>query len=239
MFEYKSTFFIVATPIGNLKDITYRAIETLSNVDAILCEDTRQTIKLLNRYSIKKPLISYHKYSGNSRDSQILKMIEDGKNVALVSDAGMPLLADPGDRLLKILIENKIKVEVIPGACSIINALVLSSANLGDFAFGGWMPKKSGQKIKTLKRFFEVTNTVVFLESPHRLKKTIDALFDASCDGTQDVELLKNIHISIAREMTKLHEEVLRGNIEFIKKALDKKNSIKGEIVLVFSLKSV
>jgi 16S rRNA (cytidine1402-2'-O)-methyltransferase len=235
VFDYKSTFFIVATPIGNLKDITYRAVEILNNVDIIACEDTRYTIRLLARYGIKKKLISHHKYSDNSKDDYILNLLKDGNNIAYVSDAGMPLIADPGNKLVNTLVQNNIKIEVIPGACSVISALVLSNMNLSEFVFGGWMPKKSLQKSKIVKKFLESTNTVAFLESPHRLKKTIDDIYNFF--EKEDTEMFQNLNISIAREMTKIHEEILRGNLEQIKNILDKRKIIKGEIVIVFGKK--
>ncbi|MDR0675905.1 MAG: 16S rRNA (cytidine(1402)-2'-O)-methyltransferase [Elusimicrobiota bacterium] len=261
-------FYIVSTPIGNLKDITFRAIEILKEVDIILCEDTTHTVNLLAYYNIKKKLISYHKYTKDSSDKFILKLLNEGKKIALVCDAGTPMIADPGNRLVKFLIKNNIKIEAIPGVCSIINALVLSGACLIDFVFAGWMPKKSSQKTKSLLKFFGATNTVIFLESPHRIKKTIETILQnlqnlnlddtnsnvsnvfnkksktkynkyVSIEANQKIIEsnkfdIKMINVCIAREMTKMYEELIRGNLIEVNEILQNRKSIKGEIVIIF-----
>ncbi len=230
----KGQLFIIATPIGNLKDITYRAVEVLNFVDAILCEDTRYTIRLLQKYNISKKLVSYHKFSDEKKIVSILDLLEAGQNLALVSDAGTPLIADPGDKLVKFLLDKGIKIEAIPGACSVINALVSSNFDLNNFVFAGWMPKKNKQKIEGLKEFLTISNTVVFLESPHRIQKTIQHIHDVLQENND--EMLDKLQVCIAREMTKMHEEILRKSLVEMKNFLTKKENIKGEIVLIFSL---
>ncbi len=262
-------FFIVSTPIGNLKDITFRAIEVLNSSDIILCEDTRNSIKLLNHYNISKKLISYHKFSNIEKDERIYKMLLEGKNISLISDAGTPLIADPGNRLVKFLYSKGIKIESLPGACSIINALVLSGVNTENFYFAGWMSRKNEERINNFINFLKIAKVLVFLESPNRLKQSLIDIYEGALlkysdnleklksefekieksDNPQknkkltkfyDQELKnfsyldpKNISISIVREMTKIHEEVIKGNFLEINKILEERE-IKGEIVLIF-----
>ncbi|MCP4481954.1 MAG: 16S rRNA (cytidine(1402)-2'-O)-methyltransferase [bacterium] len=228
IFNYNSTFFVVATPIGNLSDITIRALDILRNVDLIASEDTRQTRKLLLRFEINKPrLISYHKFSKGRKDQFILKELLDGKNIALVSDAGTPLIADPGYSLVQFLKKKDIKIEVLPGACSIINGLVLTGVKTSDFVFGGWFPRKDTQRLKVLSKFLTVTNTLVFLESPHRILKSLKLI--------SSYKKFENLKVYIAREMTKIYEEVISGSPEDVLEILDKKK-VKGEIVLVLTI---
>ena len=224
-FDYKSTFFVVATPIGNLADISFRAVETLISVDLIACEDTRESRKLLNKFEIKTPSISYHKFSNQKKEEYFLQQLQMGKNIALVSDAGTPLIADPGMSLLNFLRDKGIKIEVIPGACSIINALVLAGVNTADFVFAGWMPRKSSQRIKVLEKFLTVSKTVVFLESPHRIEKSINVLAE---------NLAEEMQVFIVREMTKIYQEVLSGSAKELIEIL-KTRKLKGEIVLICS----
>lgn len=258
--------YIVATPIGNLKDITYRAVEVLSFVDIILCEDTRNSIKLLEHYNIQKKLISYHKYSDKSRDDLIYNLLLEGKNVALISDAGTPMIADPGTRLVKFLSEKGIKVNSIPGACSVINSLILAGVDTSNFYFAGWMSKKNSQKSADLVKFFEITDVIVFLESPHRIQKSINVLFDDIKNNFEKFNVLlnnemlnnsdnpqeykknqkilkqkensilnpKNVNVYIVREMTKIFEEVIKGNLEEVNDILNNRQNIKGEMVLIF-----
>jgi 16S rRNA (cytidine1402-2'-O)-methyltransferase len=217
--------FVVATPIGNLKDITIRALETLKSVDYILAEDTRVALKLLSYYNIKKPLISYHKYSADFIYQKIYSLLLENKNIALVSDAGTPLISDPGERLIKFLLEkNKnIKIIPIPGASALIAALSVAGANAGQFVFLGYPPHQKGRK-----KFFEkIINfsiwPVVLYESPHRLEKTLKNLMEV---------LGENFKIIICRELTKIYEEIWRGNIS---EALNyfKNKKVKGEFVLI------
>jgi 16S rRNA (cytidine1402-2'-O)-methyltransferase len=217
--------FVVATPIGNLKDITLRAIETLKSVDYILAEDTRVILKLLAYYGIHKPLISYHKYSGKKIYEKIYKLLIDGKNLALVSDAGTPLISDPGEKLIKFLLtQNKqIKIIPIPGPSALTAALSVSGANTQQFTFLGYPPHQK-RRVKFFKELPAIKIwPVVLYESPHRLQKTLKNLIEV---------LGENFKIIICRELTKIYEEIWRGNIkEALNYFQDKK--IRGEFVLI------
>lgn len=219
--------YIVGTPIGNLKDITLRAIETLQNVDIILAEDTRQTIKLLNHLNIKKPMISYHRHNEESKINQVVELLNEGKNVALVSDAGMPIISDPGQYLVKYLVENKYKIETVPGVTAITTAIVKSSIDSTRFAFEGFLSINKKQRKERLESLVNETRTIVFYEAPHKLNYTLNDIY--SYLGDRD--------ICIARELTKLHEEYIYGKLsEIIKKVNE--NPLKGEIVLIIEGKS-
>lgn len=171
-------FFVVSTPIGNLEDLTIRAIKTLENSDVVLCEDTRNSIKLLNYYKISKKLISYHEHSSIEKDEEVYKMLLEGKNVSIISDQGTPIIADPGSRLVKFLHSKGIKIETSPGVCSIINALVLSGISIKNFYFAGWMPRKKEERIKNFINIFKISNIIVFLETAIRLKKSILDIYE-------------------------------------------------------------
>ncbi|MEZ0537072.1 16S rRNA (cytidine(1402)-2'-O)-methyltransferase [Caldicellulosiruptoraceae bacterium PP1] len=217
------TLYIVATPIGNLDDITKRAIDTLNLVDIIACEDTRVTLKLLNYLNIKKPLLSYHKYSVKSRESTIINQLLSGKNIALVSDAGMPLISDPGEELINICYQEGIKVTVIPGACAFVSALVISGLSTKNFVFEGFLPKNNRSKKEKLNELKNEKRTIVFYEAPHKLIYTLEEMKEYFGSKRR---------ISIVKEITKLHENVFLTTIE---EAIDfyKSNPPKGEYVLI------
>ena len=214
--------YIVATPIGNLSDITLRAIDVLSGVDLIACEDTRRTQILLAKYKIKKPLLSYFEYNKLKRIDVILKSLKEGKNIALVSDAGTPGISDPGSSLIQKAIEENITIEAIPGACAFLTALVMSGLPMHKFSFEGFLPVKPGARKKVLQKLKSKETTVIFYESPHRIIKTLEAI----------KEVYQDRKIFIARELTKKFQETLRINAEdaisFFK---DKKP--RGEFVII------
>lgn len=218
----KGTLFVVGTPIGNLLDITYRAVETLKNVDVVLAEDTRNTLKLLTHFDIKKTLISYEKHSENKKLEQVISLLDEGKNVALVSDAGMPVVSDPGQNLVKTLREKKYKIEIIPGVTALITGIVGSAKDASRFTFEGFLSVSKKQRSKHLKSLKNETRTMIFYEAPHKILYTLKDLYD----------IIGNRNITICRELTKIHEEY---RITTIKDAIEdiEKNSIKGEIVLV------
>jgi 16S rRNA (cytidine1402-2'-O)-methyltransferase len=216
------TLYLVATPIGNLQDITFRALETLKTVDIIACEDTRHTQKLLNHYSIKNRLVSYHEHNENERAVELAEYLKQGKSIAIVSDAGTPAICDPSFRIVEKANEIGAKVVSIPGAVAFVNGLIVSGLPTDSIFFGGFLPSKKSERIKRLEEVKEIPATLVFYETPHRLGKSLN-----DC-----LEVLGNRKAAIARELTKLHEEILRGNLsELLEKISDK--VIKGEIVLV------
>ena len=217
------TLYIVATPIGNLEDITFRAVRILGEVDLIACEDTRQTRKLLDRYSIVKPLVSYHEHNERTRSADLLRDLEAGKNIALVSDAGTPLIADPGYRLVEQARQMGIPVVPIPGPSAVLAALSGSGLATDSFSFHGFLPPKKGPRRKFLEDLRGSQATLVFYEAPHRI---LDALDDIE-------EVLGPRPVVIARELTKVHEEFLRGTAGELRETLGKRPSVKGEITLV------
>ncbi|MCP4649131.1 MAG: 16S rRNA (cytidine(1402)-2'-O)-methyltransferase [PVC group bacterium] len=196
--------YIVATPIGNLKDITFRAVEVLSSVDRIACEDTRRTRVLLHHYNIKKPLISYFEYNKLKRIDSILRSLKEGKDIALVSDAGTPGISDPGSSLIKRVIAEGVRVEAIPGASASLTALVSSGVPMHKFIFEGFLPAKSGARKKALANLSTEKRTIIFYESPHRLLRTLEDM----------KEVLGDRDIVVARELTKKFEEIRRENVE-------------------------
>ena len=219
--------YIVATPIGNLEDITLRALRVLSEVDTILCEDTRVTKKLLQKYDIKTSTLSYHAHSKLSKVEKIYKLLEEGKNLALVSDAGTPTISDPGSFLISQIrkrFEQSVEIIAIPGASALTAALSVSGVPASEFLFLGFLPHKKGRQ-KLFKEIAESGRTVVFYESPHRIIKTLESL--ESCLG-------KEKEVVIARELTKIHEEVVSGTPDellAILKEYPKKQ--KGEFVVI------
>ncbi len=215
--------YIVATPIGNLEDITLRAIKTLQEVDYIACEDTRHSLKLLQRYEIKKPLVSYHSHSGTHKQDQILDYLEAGKTVALISDAGTPGISDPAYKLVKEAIDRGIKVIPIPGASAVLTALVASGLHMHHFLYLGFLPLKKGRQT-LFKKLATSEYTMVVYESPHRILKTL----------TDIKTYMGNRKIAIGRELTKLHEQFLHTDVQ---QALEhfKKTAPKGEFTLVIS----
>ena len=217
------TLYIVATPIGNLEDITFRAVRILREVDLIACEDTRQTRKLLDRYGISKPLVSYHEHNERSRSRELLRELEAGKNVALVTDAGTPLISDPGYRLVADARKLGIPVSPIPGPGAFLAALSASGLATDCFVFLGFLPPKKSQRRKILESWKTTAATLVFYEAPHRIAETL-----------QDVaDILGAREVVLARELTKVHEEFLRGTPAEILGILSHRPPLKGEITLM------
>lgn len=214
--------YLVPTPIGNLKDITLRALEVLKKVDIIACEDTRQSLKLLNHFEIKKTLISYHKHNENGKSEDIIEMVLQGKSVAVISDAGTPGISDPGAILVKRCIENEVEFEVLPGATAITTALVYSGLNTDRFIFIGFLPRENKDKKKVVEGIIDRTETIILYEAPHRIKQTLTFLRNQ----------LGNRNISICRELTKLHETIIRGSLDEVIGLYNEENP-RGEYVLV------
>ena len=212
--------YIVATPIGNLEDITLRAIKVLKNVDLIAAEDTRHTLKLLNHLQISKPLISYHRHNEEMRVDLLIEKLKDRKNIALVSDAGTPGICDPGEEIVGKCIENGIEIVPIPGACAIINALVCSGLDTKEFIFIGFLPLNKKLRKNKLDEIANATKTIIFYEAPHKLKETLGDL----------KEIVGERKIVLARELTKIHEEFIRGDINDI---ISKVDDLKGEMVIL------
>jgi 16S rRNA (cytidine1402-2'-O)-methyltransferase len=216
--------FLVGTPIGNLEDITLRALQTLRSVDLIACEDTRRTQKLLNHYQIKTPTISYHEHNEVMRAPELILEMEDGSAVALVSDAGMPGLSDPGYRLVHLAIRHKIPVTPIPGVSSLVAALSAAGLPIDRFAFAGFLPSKKTARVKALEGWSNFNRTLVFFEAPHRVVEMLAAV----------LEVLGDRQMTLAREVTKAHEEFLRGTVSEVLAQL-RKRAVKGEITLVIA----
>jgi 16S rRNA (cytidine1402-2'-O)-methyltransferase len=216
--------YLVATPIGNLEDITLRALRVLKEVDQIACEDTRQTQKLLNHYGIATRTVSYHEHNEMTRAAELVKEMQEGASVALVTDAGMPGISDPGFRLISLAIRHHVPVVPIPGASAFLAALVASGLPTDSFRFSGFLPAKRGERRAALEAIRTSPRTQVFYEAPHRI---VEALSDA-------VEVLgKDRHVVIAREVTKLYEEFLRGRAGEVLEALKSRDAVKGEITLL------
>jgi len=216
--------YLVATPIGNLEDITLRAVRVLKEADQIACEDTRQTQKLLNHYGISSRTVSYHEHNELTRAPELVLDLEGGARVALVTDAGMPGISDPGFRLISLAIRHHIPVVPIPGASAFLAALVASGLPADSFRFSGFLPAKVGQRRQTLESVKASPRTQVFYEAPHRLKETVEDV----------VEILgADRQLVIAREVTKIHEEFLRGRAGEVLEILKARGDIKGEITLL------
>jgi len=214
--------YLVATPIGNLEDISFRAVRILQEVDQIACEDTRHTLKLLNHYDIKKSLVSYHEHNEITRAPELLHAMEQGAKIALVSDAGMPLVSDPGHRLVTLCVRHKIPVIPIPGPSALLAALSASGLPNEEFLFMGFLPARSGERRRALEHLRIEDRTIIFYEAPHRIAESInDAL-----------EILGDRPACLAREVTKLHEEFLRGRLSELAHELREKTP-RGEITLV------
>lgn len=221
--ELSGTLYVVATPIGNLEDISFRAVRILREADRIACEDTRQTRKLLERYSIATPLISYHEHNEAARAEELIRELESGKNIALVSDAGTPLISDPGYRLVASARQLGIPVSPIPGPGAFLAALSASGLPTDSFVFLGFLPPKKSQRRKLLEQWKTVPATLVLYEAPHR---AVESLEDIS-------EILGPREIVLAREVTKIHEEFLHGPAAEILKSLSDRPALKGEITLL------
>ena len=211
--------YIVATPIGNLDDVTIRALEILKKVDYIAAEDTRHTLKLLNHFDISKPLISYYKENEKTKSELIIEKLLDGKNIALVSDAGTPGISDPGEEVIKKAIEKNIKIVPIPGACAAINAIICSGFSTKEFEFIGFLSAKRSEKIKKLEELKYDTRTLIIYEAPHKLENTLNCI----------LEVLGDRKICIARELTKIHEEFIRGKVSELINSIE----YRGECVIL------
>lgn len=215
--------YLVSTPIGNLDDITFRAVKTLKDVDIIACEDTRNTKKLLSRYNIKNELVSYHEHNEAKRSEELFEKIKSGKNIAIVSDAGTPCISDPGFKIVRLAVDNDINVIPVPGASALICALAVSGFSTESFSFFGFFPRTRKNGMELLGKIKNSNNTTIFYESPKRVLKTLNLLH----------EVLGNRQVSVSREITKMYEETLRGPVRDVVNQLEKKESIKGEFVLV------
>lgn len=221
----KGKLYIVSTPIGNLKDITFRAIDTLNEVDLIAAEDTRRTRELLNHFGISKDITSYHEHNKFDKTSGIIEKLNNGLNVAIVTDAGTPIISDPGDVLVREAIANDITITAVPGCCAAINALVVSGLDSKSFVFVGFLSEDNKKRRDQLSELKLETKTMVFYISPHDILKDINYLIEAFGEERM---------ASISREMTKIHEEIIRGTLKAIYDEYSKRD-IKGEFVLVVS----
>ena len=217
------SLYVVATPIGNLEDITHRALRILREVDLIACEDTRQTRKLLDHYQIATPTISYHEHNEAARGAELMRKLEAGLSIAQVSDAGMPGISDPGHRIIKLAINRGISVVPIPGASALLAALVGSGLPTDAFEFYGFLPAKSGQRRTKLESLRHVTHTVTLYEAPHRIRETLEDIVAVLGPGRPVV---------VARELTKIHEEFIRGTAAEVLSQVQARE-LKGEITLL------
>jgi 16S rRNA (cytidine1402-2'-O)-methyltransferase len=214
--------YLIATPIGNLQDITLRALDILKKCDYLLCEDTRHSQALLSRYDIKQPLKSYHEHNQNDRTPEVLEDLKNGMTIGLVSDAGTPGISDPGTDLVKACVAAGIAVSALPGPCAAISALTISGLDTRRFQFVGFLPKKAGELQKALQEALLYPGTTIFYESPHRLLATLQKIH----------ELDSNRQLAIARELTKIHEEVLKGTAETLMQRWSNEEP-RGEMVLM------
>lgn len=212
--------YLVATPIGNLEDITFRALNVLKEVDLIAAEDTRHTLGLLNHFEISKPLISYYKEIEKIKSNVLLEKLKEGKNIAVVSDAGTPGISDPGEEIVRVAIENGIDVIPIPGACALINALIASGMNTREFSFIGFLSANKKERKDKLEEIKYETRTLVFYEAPHKLNATLEAMKDVFGDRK----------VVLARELTKIHEEFIRGTLSTINEQIGEN---RGEFIII------
>lgn len=212
--------YIVATPIGNLEDITLRAIRVLKEVDIIAAEDTRHTLKLLNHLEISKPLISYHRHNEEIKTQELIDKLQEGKNIALVSDAGTPVISDPGGEIVKSAIENNIKVIPVPGACALITALVASGIDAKEFTFIGFLPQNKKNRNEKLEKIEKEERTSILYEAPHKLEKTLEDIG----------KVIGKRKVVLARELTKIHEEYIEGTIDELQAKIKEP---KGEYVII------
>ena len=218
------TLYLVGTPIGNMEDITLRALRILKEVDLVACEDTRHTVQLLDHYGIEKLTVSYHEHNELTRAAELILHLEKGENVAMVSDAGMPGVSDPGYRLIALAVRHHIKIVPVPGASAFLSALVASGLPTDSFRFSGFLPAKQGARRTVLEAIRDSPRTQIFYEAPHRILETLQDI----------VELLgPERHVVVAREVTKLHEEFLRGSAEDVLATLNRRVEVKGEITLL------
>ena len=219
----KGKIYLVATPIGNLDDITFRAISVLRDVDIIAAEDTRHTLKLLNYYKISKPLISYHRHNEDVKSDILIEKVLSGQNIAIVTDAGTPGISDPGEEIVKEAIKNNIEIIPIPGACAFVNALIASGLNTKLFSFYGFLPMNKKLRKKAFENILKENKTIIIYEAPHKMKKTLQDILDNIGD----------INCVIAKELTKIHENFFRGNISEL---INYFESPKGEYIILLDL---
>ena len=212
--------YLVATPIGNLEDITLRALRILREVDLIAAEDTRNTLKLLNHFEISKPLISYHRHNEEIKVDNLIEKVKQGQNIAVVSDAGTPGISDPGEVIVKEAIKENIEVIPIPGACAAVNALIASGLDTDEFSFYGFLPLNKKLRKDKFEELKNETKTAIIYEAPHKLNNTLQDL----------KQIVEDRKIVLAREITKIHEEFIRGNIDDI---ISKSDSLKGEMIIL------
>lgn len=217
--------YVVSTPIGNLEDITYRAVRILKEVDWIACEDTRTTRRLLDHYGIETRSISYHEHNEAHRTEDLIERLTSGEKGALVSDAGTPLLNDPGYRIVHAAVAAGIRIEALPGPSALLAGLVVSGLPTDQFHFGGFLPAKQGQRVRMLETLLDEQATVIFYEAPHRILEALEDI--AAVAGARQV--------AVARELTKMYEEVLRGTAAEIRATLAARDSIRGEFVILIA----
>jgi 16S rRNA (cytidine1402-2'-O)-methyltransferase len=220
----RPALYLVGTPIGNLEDITLRALRVLKEVDVIACEDTRQTQKLLNHYAISTRTTSYHEHNEMRKSAELVKEMQEGASVALVTDAGMPGISDPGYRLITLAIRHRVPVVPIPGASAFLSALVASGLPTDSFRFSGFLPAKRGERRAALEAVKSSPWTLVFYEAPHRVVEALEDVIEVLGEGR---------HVVVAREVTKLHEEFLRGRASEVLENLKARDAVKGEITLL------
>jgi len=220
--KVKGILYICGTPIGNLEDITFRAIRILKEVKLIAAEDTRHTRKLLNHYQIKTKVTSYYEYNKFKKAPYLVEMLKNGQDIALVSDAGMPGISDPGYVLINFALNNDIKVIPVPGVSALITALVVSGLSTDKFIFEGFLPRKIKERKRVFKELEDEDRTIIFYETPHRLKRALKDMLD----------ILGDRKIALARELTKKYEEIMRGNLKRVLKEINEKE-VKGEITLI------
>ena len=216
----KGKLYLVATPIGNLEDITFRALKVLESVDLIAAEDTRHTLGLLNHFNISKPLISYYKQNEKTKSEILISKLLEGQNIAVVSDAGTPGISDPGEEIVKVAIENDIEIVPIPGACAFVNALIASGFSTKEFCFIGFLSAEKKERKEKLEDLKYETKTLIFYEAPHKHKTMLESV----------LEVLGDRKIVLAKELTKIHETFIRGTVSEI---LENIETIKGEFVIL------
>lgn len=222
----QGTIYLVATPIGNLEDITFRAIKILKQVDIIAAEDTRHTLQLLNHFEISKPLISYHRHNEATKTEELINMVIEGKNIAIVTDAGTPGISDPGEEIVKLALQKQIQIIPIPGACALINSLIVSGISTKEFSFFGFLPLNKKNRKEILEKIKKEQKTVILYEAPHKLQNTL-----------QDIlEKIGDVNACLVRELTKIHEEKLYGKITEL---IELCKQPKGEFVIILDLNKI
>lgn len=215
--------YLVATPIGNLQDMTFRAVQILKEVDLIAAEDTRHTLQLLNYFEISKPMISYHRHNEEIKTKELIHEVIAGKNIAIVTDAGTPGISDPGEEIVKAAIKEGVEIIPIPGACALINSLIVSGISTKEFSFYGFLPLNKKNRKEVFSKIAKETKTVILYEAPHKLQKTLEDI----------LEIIGDIPICTVRELTKIHEEKIYGKVSEV---IEKCKEPKGEFVIILDL---